>query len=106
MTTTAPNADQHPALAAARSRALETLRVLEQARADSEQRLTESGQPDHFKRVTGRSALDNAIASARRIIDTLDRHAKGRPNTSPSPVVTTDARVAIKAPARLAGVLR
>jgi hypothetical protein len=34
-----------------------------------------AGSADLLARVTGRSALDNAIAEARRIIETIDRHA-------------------------------
>lgn len=39
----------------------------------SEKHLAEIGQPDHLKAVTGRSAMDNAISSTRRLIETYDR---------------------------------
>ena len=110
MTTFASPTDQQTAIAAARARAEQTLQQLCLARAESEQRLTEWGQPDHLKRVTGKSALDNAIASAQRVIDTLDRQARvaservfgdERPNL---PVITIDPRVAVSRPSRFARV--
>ncbi|MFG0242128.1 MAG: hypothetical protein ACF8R9_04995 [Phycisphaerales bacterium JB054] len=75
MTTFACTSEKHAAIAEARSRAEQTLQQLRAARDESERRLSESGQPDHLKRVTGRSALENAIAAAQHVIDTLDRQA-------------------------------
>jgi len=49
------------------------LRGLLTARERSEQFLQEAKRPDAIKSVTGRSAMDNAIASTRRMIDTLNR---------------------------------
>ena len=85
MTTFAGTSDQHVAIAEARTRAEQALRELQAARDESERRLSESGQPDHLKRVTGRSALENAIAAAQHVIDTLDRQAgieSARPSQS------------------------
>lgn len=57
----------------ARDEAKSFLRALEDAKTRSEKHLAELGQPDHLKAVTGRSAMDNAIASTRRLIETYDR---------------------------------
>lgn len=57
----------------AREKAEALLRRLLESKAQSERHLAELKQPDTFKAVTGRSAMDNAIASTRRIIETLDR---------------------------------
>ncbi len=75
MTTFVGTSEKHAAIAEARSRAEQTLQQLRSARDESERRLSESGQPDHLKRVTGKSALENAIAAAQHVIDTLDRQA-------------------------------
>lgn len=57
----------------ARDEARTFLRALEEAKSCSEKHLAELGQPDHLKAVTGRSAMDNAIASTRRLIETYER---------------------------------
>ncbi|MBX3317738.1 MAG: hypothetical protein KF902_12850 [Phycisphaeraceae bacterium] len=57
----------------ARDEAHHFLRALEDAKVRSEKHLAEIGQPDHLKAVTGKSAMDNAIASTRRLIETYDR---------------------------------
>jgi hypothetical protein len=65
--------------AATRDRAEALLRTLMDCKAQSERNLAELKQADTFKSVTGRSALDNAIASTQRMIESLDRvinHAK------------------------------
>lgn len=59
--------------ALARDRAETLLRALHDARAESEKRLADSRQPDILKKVTGRSAMDNAIASTQRMIDSINR---------------------------------
>jgi hypothetical protein len=56
-----------------RARAVELLRTLERAHAECERHVDRVLHPDSMKRVTGRSALENAIASTRRMIDSLDR---------------------------------
>ena len=110
MTTFAGTSDQHVAIAEARTRAEQTLRQLQSARDELERRLSESGQPDHLKRVTGRSALENAIAAAQHVIDTLDRQAgieSARPSRSERrevPVVTIDPSVAASRQNRFARV--
>lgn len=55
----------------ARDKARALLRGLETARATSERLGAE--RPDAMKQVTGRSAIDNAIDSTRRMVETLER---------------------------------
>jgi hypothetical protein len=67
---------------ALRSTQIETVRMRQQAHAllarllsdreQSEQRQAETGRRDPLKFVTGRSALDNAIATTRELIVRLD----------------------------------
>jgi hypothetical protein len=59
--------------AATRDRAEALLRTLLDCKAQSERNLAELKQPDTFKSVTGRSALDNAIASTQRMVESLNR---------------------------------
>jgi len=54
---------------------LQLLESLKEAKARSEENLAELGHTDAIKRVTGRSAMENAIASAQRMVDALDRAA-------------------------------
>jgi len=49
------------------------LRSLVDAKAESERRLSELNQRDQMKTATGRSSMDNAIASTRRMVATLNR---------------------------------
>lgn len=56
-----------------RERAEELLRTLLDCKAQSERNLADLKQTDAFKSVTGRSALDNAIASTQRMVEALDR---------------------------------
>ncbi len=58
----------------ARERATELLRSLESATSGAPDE--GSGGGDVFKAVTGRSAMENAIASTRRMIEALDRAAE------------------------------
>jgi predicted nucleic acid-binding Zn-ribbon protein len=58
---------------ATRDRAEALLRTLLECKAQSERHLAEIKQADTFKSVTGRSALDNAIASTQRMIESLNR---------------------------------
>jgi hypothetical protein len=58
---------------ATRDRAEALLRTLLDYKAQSEKNLSELRQPDAFKHVTGRSSLDNAIASTQRMIEALNR---------------------------------
>lgn len=57
----------------ARRRAEDLLSGLLNAKSQTEQYLTDAGREDPVKKLTGRSAIDNAIASTRRMIETLDR---------------------------------
>ncbi len=57
----------------ARDGAEAMLRGLLDARARSEQHLTELGSKDAMKLATGSSSIDKAIASTRGVIETLDR---------------------------------
>lgn len=64
----------------ARDTAESLLQRLLGAKAESEKRLGELRQTDALKKVTGRSAMDNAIVSTQRMIETLNRsiHQLGR----------------------------
>lgn len=109
MTTFACTSDKHAVIAEARTRAERTLEQLRTARDESERRLTESGQPDHLKRVTGKSALENAIAAAQHVIDTLDRQtletARSTRNGSPEVrVVKMDVPASVSRQNRFARV--
>ena len=52
-------------------------------RAISEQRLAEKGQSDPIKVVTGRSAIDKAIAETRAVIDNVDKLQSNSPEPTP-----------------------
>lgn len=58
---------------AQRREAESLLGALERAKAASEANLAGLRQPDRLKQVTGRSAMENAIASTRRLIESYDR---------------------------------
>lgn len=58
---------------AARDRAEALLRGLMDAKAESEKQMAAFKRPDAYKAVTGKSSIDNAIASTRRLIETLNR---------------------------------
>ncbi len=57
----------------ARDKAQALLEGLKQAKAASERELQAQHRLDHLKKVTGKSAIDNAIDSTSRMIETLDR---------------------------------
>lgn len=57
----------------ARDEAEAVLAVLIEARGASERHLLQMHKPDVLKQVTGRSSMDNAIASTQRMIETLNR---------------------------------
>lgn len=56
-----------------REKAEALLRGLMEAKTVSEKHLADVRQTDAMKRLTGKSSMDNAIASTRRMIDSLDR---------------------------------
>ena len=56
-----------------RDDAVRLLKSLLDAKSVSERNLAEINQPDLIKQVTGRSSMDNAIASTRRLIDSFNR---------------------------------
>ncbi len=56
-----------------RDDAVALLRSLLDAQSVSERNLARLHQPDLVKQVTGRSSMDNAIASTRRLIDSFNR---------------------------------
>lgn len=56
-----------------REKAETLLRGLIEAKLTSERQLTGSAHRDRMKALTGRSSMDNAIDSTRRMIDSLDR---------------------------------
>lgn len=62
-------------LSAVRDQADTLLRALKDAKGESEKRLADLKLPDALKAVTGRTAIDNAIASTQRMIETLNRAA-------------------------------
>ncbi|MEO0513455.1 MAG: hypothetical protein AAF108_11260 [Planctomycetota bacterium] len=66
-------ADHVSQTVAARARAQKLLDELIDARAASESRLADLNRTDILKRVTGRSAMDTAIESTRRMIETFGR---------------------------------
>ena len=82
-------------------RRTETVRIREQAsellsellaqRDMLEVSLEEGGRRDQMKSITGRSALDNAILSTRRIIQSIDRLLESA--DAPGPVGFSVARV-------------
>ena len=56
-----------------RDKAEALLRGLMDAKNTSERHLASVHERDRMKALTGRSSMDNAIASTRRMIDSLDR---------------------------------
>lgn len=56
----------------ARQKAEALLAGLMEAKADADRRLAADRRHDAFKAVTGRSAMENAIASTKRMIECLD----------------------------------
>jgi hypothetical protein len=56
-----------------RDKAEALLRGLMDAKSTSEKHLAAVHERDRMKALTGRSSMDNAIASTRRMIDSLDR---------------------------------
>ncbi|MCA9275015.1 MAG: hypothetical protein KDA29_03220 [Phycisphaerales bacterium] len=56
-----------------RDEAVALLRSLLDAKSISEKNLADLQKPDLLKQVTGRSSMDNAIASTRRLIDSFNR---------------------------------
>ena len=56
-----------------RDDAVALLKSLLDAKSVSEKNLALLQQPDLVKQVTGRSSMDNAIASTRRLIDSFNR---------------------------------
>lgn len=67
---------------AARDRAEAILQRLLEAKSQTEQELSTLRRTDSFKAVTGRSAIDNAIAATRRMIDSLS-HAIDQAQMAP-----------------------
>jgi hypothetical protein len=59
--------------AAAKERAESLLRGLIAAHAECESHLVRLNRKDPLKAVTGKSALDNAVAATRRMIESLER---------------------------------
>lgn len=57
----------------ARDKAAALLSELQRAKASSERHMNDAKATDPLRLVTGKSALDNAIASAQRMVDTLNR---------------------------------
>ncbi len=70
---------------AARDRAEALLQRLLEAKSECEREMSDLRRTDVYKTVTGRSAIENAIASTRRMIDTLN-HALEQAQAATSPV--------------------
>lgn len=60
-----------------REKAEALLAGLMEAKADAERRLAADRRHDAFKAVTGRSAMENAIASTKRMIESIDEAVAG-----------------------------
>jgi len=58
---------------AARQRAAELLKTLEQARTECEGCLKSENRQDVVKTVTGKSSIESAICQTRRMVEMLDR---------------------------------
>lgn len=58
-----------------RERAVAVLKSLQDAKRRCDKQLTKTNRTDAMTQVTGRSSLDEAITSAKRTIDVLDRAA-------------------------------
>lgn len=58
-----------------RERAVAVLKSLQDAKRRCDRQLSKANRTDAMLQVTGRSSLDEAIASAKRTIDVLDRTA-------------------------------
>ncbi len=75
--TTMTNTAQHERILSetvvARDKAKALLEGLKQAKLATERELADQQRQDLLKRVTGKSAIDNAIESTHRMIETLDR---------------------------------
>jgi hypothetical protein len=68
--------DRHRFLAetqAAKHKAAELLKGLLAAAAVSDEQMRQASRKDPMKVVTGRSAMENAVAATRRMIESLDR---------------------------------
>ena len=61
----------------AREKAEALLAGLMEAKAEAERRLVADRRPDAFQAVTGRSAMENAIASTKRMIESIDEAVAG-----------------------------
>ncbi len=84
-----------------RRTATAVLRQLIHDRAWCEQRLAERGGLDPIKSLTGSSAMDQAVASAREVILQLDRSAAPSPATFrlPPPTIVLAPAGALRLPA-------
>ncbi len=58
---------------AARQRAESVLKGLIEAQSECERQLSQENRRDAMKVVTGKSSLENAIATTRRMIESFDR---------------------------------
>lgn len=72
-----PNPDRHTNddTTSLRERAVAVLQSLQDAKRRCDRQLSKTNRTDAMERVTGRSSLDEAIASAKRTIDVIDRAA-------------------------------
>lgn len=66
---------------ARRSQAEALLRSLVEAKSECERQLERFRRSDAMQSVTGRTAIDKAIASTKRMIESLDRALQSSPGT-------------------------
>jgi hypothetical protein len=67
---------------ATRQRAEVVLKGLIEAQTECEKQLTQENRRDAMKLVTGRSSLENAITTTRRMIESFDRQIQELSRTS------------------------
>jgi len=86
------------------SRARRLLDSLEEAREETQRHLARLRRPDAYATVAGRSALDTAVLSTRRMIETLERvsdrliSSGGEPAQAPGAPGAPGAAAAAPAP--------
>lgn len=72
---------------AARQRAAELLKQLEAAQAECDGCLKSEQRQDMMKQVTGKSSIETAMASAKRMVEMLDRALQEAQKEVPEPEV-------------------
>lgn len=83
-----------------RQQAAQLLARLDEARIASERRSVESGKRDPMKFITGRTALESAIASVRDMVGQMDRILESSPDVDGGVVLTRPAKLSNTSPNR------